>query len=205
MAAALSASTAPSAILSLEPKIALMFGLPARIVSVTARPLARSHSAVCSATTLRPQPSSPDLAPSARACPVDWLIRPWRIATSEPDSTLSQIYFAARAAPAWLSVPMKLTPSLTPRVSTNTTGIPAALAASTTGASAFGSVGASAMPATPWAMRSSIWLIWAWTSDSAGGATTTTSTPSSSPLALAPASTAAQNGLPAPGPFMPST
>ena len=49
--------------------------------------------------------------------------------------------------------PMKVTPSFDPLVSIKTTGMPFALAASTTGASALGSVGARAMPSTPWANR----------------------------------------------------
>src|SRR5262249_29780825 len=40
---------------------------------------------------------------------------------------------------------------------------------------------------------------------SCGGATTTTLTPSSLPFASAPACTAAQNGLPEPGPFIATT
>ena len=102
---------------------------------------------------------------------------PCRIATLPPAGTFSHRYPAARAAPASLSVPMNVTPSLLPLVSMNTTGMPAAMAASTAGASATGSVGASAMPATPWVMASSIWVICAWTSDSAGGDTTLTLTP----------------------------
>ncbi|MFN8620477.1 MAG: hypothetical protein U0869_07005 [Chloroflexota bacterium] len=64
-----------------------------------------------------------------------------------------------------------------------------------------GSVGASAMPATPWVIASSIWVIWDWTSDSSGGDITVTSTPYLAPIFLGTL-TAAQNGLPPPGPFM---
>src|SRR5262245_44708691 len=58
------------------------------------------------------------------------------------------------------------------------------------------------MPLASW---SSICAIWAATSDSVGGASTTTSTPSALPFSSAPRCTAAQNGLPAPGPFMSTT
>ena len=97
---------------------------------------------------------------------------------------------------------MNVTPSLMPLVSTKTTPTPCALASSTTGASAFGSVGAMASASMPLASWSSTWLICDCTSLSAGGDSTTRSTPSSAALSLAPCSTAAQNGLPAPGPFM---
>src|SRR5687768_16117436 len=97
---------------------------------------------------------------------------------------------------------MKVTPSLMPLVSTKTTPTPCALAWSTIGASAFGSVGAMAMASMPLASWSSTWLICVCTSLSTGGDSTTRSTPSSAALSLAPCSTAAQNGLPAPGPFM---
>src|SRR5512137_3103048 len=84
----------------------------------------------------------------------------------------------------------------------NTTLTPLSSAFLTTGASAAGSVGASAMPSTPLVSASSIWAICAGTSDSVGGAITVTCTPSALPASSAPFSTAAQNGLPPPGPFM---
>ena len=145
------------------------------------------------------------MAPLARAWPVDCVMMPCKIATSDPFSILEQMKSAASLAPTSLFVPMKVTPALVPLVSTKTTGTFLALAASTTGARALGSVGARARPAMPLASISSSCPICAWTSDSAGGDMTTTSTPSSLPFASAPACTAAQNGLPAPGPFMSRT
>ena len=188
--------------LSLLPKMPARSGLPVRMSSVAVCALAVSHSAGASATRFRPQASNAALAPSYRAWPVDWVMMPCRMATLLPAARLSQKYLPASAAPATLSVPMNVTPSLEPLVSMNTTGMPAAIAASTDGPSATGSVGASAMPPTPWVIASSIWVIWDWTSDSSGGDITVTSTPYVAPISLAPASTAAQNGLPPPGPFM---
>ena len=66
---------------------------------------------------------------------------------------------AANSAPFILFVPIKVTPSLIPLVSTNTTGTPLLIASSTIGAKAFGSPGASANASTPFASWSSTWLI----------------------------------------------
>jgi len=54
-----------------------------------------------------------------------------------------------------LFVPIKVTPSFIPFVSTNTTGTPLLIASSTIGAKAFGSPGASAKASTPFASWSS--------------------------------------------------
>src|SRR4029079_14151223 len=96
-------------------------------------------------------------------------------------------------------------PSLMPLVSMKTTPTPCLIASSTTGFSALGSVGAMASASTFLVSWSSTRLIWPWMSLSSGGATTTRSTPSSLALASAPAWTAAQNGLPEPGPFIATT
>jgi hypothetical protein len=58
------------------------------------------------------------------------------------------------------------------------------------------------MAFTRLAIWSSIWAIWACTSVSAGGARTTKFTPRPLAASRAPRSTAAQKGLPEPGPFM---
>ena len=52
-------------------------------------------------------------------------------------------------------VPINVTPSFIPLVSTNTTGTPLLMASSTIGAKAFGSPGASARASTPFASWSS--------------------------------------------------
>ena len=129
-----------------------MFGFFTKIDSVTDLALAVSHSAVCVATTLRPQSLKPFFAPSLLSNAVDCDSIPVKIATSEPLGVLSQIYLAANSAPFLLFVPIKVTPLLLPFVSTNTTGIPLFIASSTIGANAFGSEGASAIASTPLAI-----------------------------------------------------
>ncbi len=106
-----------------------------------------------------PQFLKPFIAPSLLNKAVDCDSIPVKIATSEPLGVLSQINFAANSAPFMLFVPIKVTPSLIPFVSTNTTGTPLLIASSTIGAKAFGSPGAKAIASTPFASWSSTWLI----------------------------------------------
>ena len=94
------------------------------IDSVTDLPFAVSHSAVWVATKFKPQSFSPWTAPSLLSRAVDWDSIPVKTATSAPFGVLSQINLAANAAPFLLFVPIKVTPSLIPLVSTNTTGTP---------------------------------------------------------------------------------
>ena len=172
------------------------------IDSVTDLPFAVSHSAVWVATRFKPQFLNPLIAPSLLNNAVDWDSIPVRIATSEPFGVLSQINFAANSAPFILFVPIKVTPSLIPFVSTNTTGTPLLIASSTIGAKAFGSPGARARASTPFASWSSTWLICACTSPSCGGAIKISFTPNFAASSSAPLVTEAQNGFPEPGPFI---
>ena len=73
------------------------------------------------------------------------------IAPPQEGDVQAQINLAANAAPFLLFVPIKVTPSLIPFVSTNTTGTPLLIASSTIGAKAFGSPGARAIASTPFA------------------------------------------------------
>ena len=163
--------------MSFEANIAFIFGFFKMIDSVTDLPFAVSHSAVWVATKFKPQSFSPWTAPSLLSRAVDWDSIPVKTATSAPFGVLSQINLAANAAPFLLFVPIKVTPSLIPLVSTNTTGTPLLIASSTIGAKAFGSPGANAIASTPFASWSSTWLICAWTSPSWGGAIRTNLTP----------------------------
>ena len=79
------------AMLSFDAKMPLMLGCAVKMFSVAAWPLAVSQSPGCIATTLRPQAVKPALAPSERNLPVDWVMMPCRIATSEPFGTPLQM------------------------------------------------------------------------------------------------------------------
>ena len=202
ISASLRACIAPKPILSFEANIALMLGFFKMIDSVTDLPFAVSHSAVWVATIFKPQFLNPLIAPSLLSKAVDWDSIPVKIATSEPFGVLSQINFAASSAPFILFVPMKVTPSFIPFVSTNTTGTPLLIASSTIGANAFGSPGARAKASTPLASWSSTWLICACTSPSWGGATNINLTPNFLASSSAPFVTEAQKGFPDPGPLI---
>ena len=64
------------AMLSLDANRAFRFGLAVMMFSVTAWPLAMSHSAVCSATMFMPHASSVSWLPLARAWPLMMAITP---------------------------------------------------------------------------------------------------------------------------------
>src|SRR5512136_648615 len=199
----LMASIAPSAIRSLLAKTAATSGLAVRTFSITVWPLARSESAACLATTVSPHALNASSAPPMRSMCVCWLITPVISATLPLPPSCWQINSPASLPPLRLFVPMNVNASAqSPLVSTNNTGILAALALSNVGFNPLTSVGATMIALTFLVIWSSIWLIWVATSVSAGGANTTMSTLLAAAVSLAPFSTSAQNGLPPPGPFM---
>src|SRR2546425_2580305 len=158
--AAAMAWIAPSAISSFCAKTASIFFCACRMFSITVRPLARSKSAVCTATSLIPgEAFRPSRKPFPRSRAADVPAMPSSITTLPFPFNRLATYWAAIFPPATLSDAMwaaTVTP-FAPR-STVMTGIFPPFTFLMVGAMASLSVGLMAMTATFFWIKSSIWL-----------------------------------------------
>ena len=110
-------------------------------------------------------------APSARALPVDVVMTPWMMATLPPGGdVVAQVLAGERGADLVVRADEGDALIGALRVDEHDLDAGSDRGLSMDGASAAGSVGATAMPAAPWVTASSICAICAWTSDSVGGA-----------------------------------